>query len=332
MHANVGACTIFAATSGSSVATAATIGTVALPEMKKYRYNEALYLGTLAAGGTLAILIPPSINLIVYAMLTNTSVPQLYLAGFIPGFALAAMFSATVLSICFIKPKWGGARVHTSWVMRIRTLPDLMPPLFIFLLVIGSIYGGVATPTVASSLGVVGAIILAAVNRTLSWEMLRIAFENTMRTTAILLLIIAAATFLNFVISALGLTQQLAAFVQNLGLGKLGTMVAIIIFYIVLGCFMETFSMMITTTPLIFPIVVALGYDPIWFGIVLVILMEKALITPPFGLNLYVIQALRDRGSFNEVVVGASVFVGAMLLMIVALIAFPQIALWLPGL
>ncbi|MGE3992587.1 TRAP transporter large permease [Pseudorhodoplanes sp.] len=331
MHANIGACTVFAATSGSSVATAATIGTVALPEMNKYRYNEALYLGTLAAGGTLGILIPPSINLIIYAMLTDTSVPKLYLAGFVPGFALAMLFSVTVIIACRFRPKWGGAPVQTSWAMRIRTLPDLLPPLFIFLLVIGSIYGGLATPTEASSLGVVGAVILAATNRTLSWQMLRVAFENAMRINAILMLIIAAATFLNFVISTIGLTQQLAEFVQNLGLGKLGTMIAIIIFYILLGCVMETFSMMVTTTPLIFPIVVALGYDPIWYGIVLVILMEKALITPPFGLNLYVIQALRDRGSFNQVIVGSSAFVIAMLLMIVALIAFPEIALWLPS-
>ncbi|CAH1387505.1 TRAP transporter large permease [Candidatus Nitrotoga sp. M5] len=331
MHANIGACMMFAATSGSSVATAATVGTVALPEIEKHRYNETLYLGTLAAGGTLGILIPPSINIIIYGMLTETSVPSLYLAGFIPGFLLAVIFSVMVIISCFIRRAWGGVPVQTSWELRMRTLPNLLPPLFIFILVIGSIYGGVATPTEASSLGVVGAIILAAFNRSLSWEMLRLATEGTMRMTAILLLIIAAATFLNFVISAIGLTHQLTVVVQDIGFGKVGTMIAIIIFYIVLGCFMETFSMMITTIPLIFPIVITLGYDPIWYGIVLVILMEMSLITPPFGLNLFVIQSLRKTGNFSQVVIGASVFVVTMLFFIAALMIFPQIALWLPG-
>jgi C4-dicarboxylate transporter, DctM subunit len=331
MHANIGACTLFAAASGSSVATAATIGSVALPELRKHNYNESLYLGTIAAGGTLGILLPPSINMVIYAMLTDTSVPKLYLAGFVPGFMLASMFSLTIIVACLIRPSWGGTPVVATWGARWRSLPYLLPPLAIFVVVIGSIYAGIATPTEASSLGVVGALILAACNRTLTVEMLRVAFESAMRTTAILMLIISAAAFLNFVISALGLDQQLAASIRSLGLGKIEVMLVIIVFYIILGCFMETFSMMITTTPLIFPIVVAAGYDPVWYGIVLVILMEKALITPPFGLNLYVVQAIWDKGSFKQVVIGSSIFVLAMLLLIFALMVFPQLALWLPS-
>jgi C4-dicarboxylate transporter DctM subunit len=331
MHANIGACTLFAAASGSSVATAATIGSVALPELRRHHYNESLYLGTIAAGGTLGILLPPSINMVIYAMLTNTSVPKLYLAGFIPGFMLAAMFSLTVIVACLIKPSWGGTPVVATWEARWRSLPHLLPPLAIFVVVIGSIYAGIATPTEASSLGVVGALILAAFNRTLTVEMLRVAFESTMRTTAILMLIISAAAFLNFVVAALGIDQQLAASIRSLGFGKIEVMLVIIVFYIILGCFMETFSMMITTTPLIFPIVVAAGYDPVWYGVALVILMEKALITPPFGLNLYVVQAIWDQGSFKQVVIGSSIFVLAMLLMIFALMVFPQLALWLPS-
>src|SRR5690606_8357432 len=170
MHANIGSCAMFAATSGSSVATAATVGTVALPEIDKRGYDERLFLGTIAAGGTLGILIPPSINMIIYGLLTNTSVPQLYLAGFIPGALLASLFSLTVLLFCVARPEWGGERMRFSLAACLRTLPYLLPPLGIFLVVVGSIYAGVATPTEAASLGVAAAMLLAAANGALSWR------------------------------------------------------------------------------------------------------------------------------------------------------------------
>jgi C4-dicarboxylate transporter, DctM subunit len=184
MHANIGSCAFFAATCGSSVATAATIGVVAMPEIERRGYNERLFLGTIAAGGTLGILIPPSINIIIYGLLTNTSVPKLYLAGFIPGFMLASMFSLTVLMACLVKPRLGGENIPFDLRACIRTLPSLAPPLGIFLVVVGSIYAGVATPTEAASLGVVAAMGLAAWNRAVSLQMLREVFEGTMRTTA----------------------------------------------------------------------------------------------------------------------------------------------------
>ena len=330
MHANIVSCAMFAATSGSSVATAATVGTVALPEIERRGYDERLFLGTLAAGGTLGILIPPSINMIIYGLLTNTSVPQLYLAGFIPGFLLAGLFMLLVVIRCIANPAAAGVRVETSWATRIRTLPDLLPPVGIFLVVVGSIYAGIATPTEAASLGVVAALLLAAAHRRLSIPMLQRAIEGTMRTTATIMLIILAATFLNFVLAAIGLTQQLTAFIQGLGLGPVGTMLAIIVFYVILGCFMETLSMLITTTPLIAPIVIALGYDPIWFGIILVVLMETALITPPVGLNLYVVQGIRRRGPMNDVIIGSLPFVLMMFVLIALLMLFPGIAMWLP--
>ncbi|WP_119419793.1 TRAP transporter large permease [Desertibaculum subflavum] len=331
MHANIGTCTMFAATSGSSVATAATIGTVAIPEIEKRRYDEALFLGTIAAGGTLGILVPPSINIIIYGILTDTSVPQLYLAGFIPGFLLAALFSLTVILFCLFDPKKGGIKVQTSWQRRIATLPNLLPPFGIFLIVVGSIYAGIATPTEAASLGVVAALILAAARGRLSLAMLKLALEGTMRTTAMIMLIILAAGFLNFVLAGIGLTTQLADFLKGLGLGPLGMMMAVIVFYMILGCFMETLSMMITTTPLIAPIVFHLGYDPVWYGILMTVLMEMALITPPVGVNLYVVHGLRGRGSMNEVIRGATPFVLAMGGLIVLLMIFPDIALWLPA-
>ncbi len=331
MHSNIGSCAFFAASSGSSVATAATVGTVAIPEVERRGYSEALFCGTLAAGGTLGILIPPSINLIIYGLLTDTSVPQLYLGGLVPGVILASLFMVTVIIACRIKPEWGGEKISTTWEARIRSLPALLPPLGIFIVVVGSIYAGLATPTEAASLGVVAALGLAAANRSLNLEMLRQAVEGTMRTTAMVMLIIMAAIFLNFVLAAIGLTQQMTDFLAGLGLTPLGTILVIIVFYIVLGCFMETLSMLITTTPLVAPIVISLGYDPVWFGILATVLLETALITPPVGVNLYIVQGIRTSGgSMNDVIVGTLPFVLTMFVMIALLVAFPNIALWLP--
>lgn len=332
MHSNIGSSALFAATSGSSVATAATIGTVAIPQIEKRGYNEPLFLGTIAAGGTLGILIPPSINLILYGLLTDTSVPELYLAGFLPGFLLAVLFMLTVVVLCLWKSGWGGAPIKASWSERINALPSLIPPIGIFLVVVGSIYAGLATPTEAASLGVVAAMILAAFNKKLTIDMLRQAVEGTMRTTSMIMLIILAAVFLNFVLSVIGLTQALADFVTGLGLTPFQTMLMIVAILVLLGCFMETLSMLLITAPLITPIVVALGYDPVWFGILLMVLLETALITPPIGINLYVVQGVRGRGEMLDVMKGALPFVVTMFAMVALLLAFPQIALWLPSL
>jgi C4-dicarboxylate transporter, DctM subunit len=331
MHANIGSCALFAATSGSSVATAATIGTVALPEIQKRGYHEPLFLGTLAAGGTLGILIPPSINFILYGLLTNTSVPRLYLAGFVPGFLLALLFMLVVYVACVLDPKKGGTPIVSTWSERLSSLSSLIPPIGIFLVVVGSIYAGVATPTEAASLGVVAALLLAAWERQVSWSMLRAVAEGTMRTTAMIMLIIMAAQFLNFVLAAIGVTDGIGKAIEALGLGKYGTMILIVVFYLILGCFMETISMMILTTPFIAPIVFKIGWDPIWWGIVLTVLIEAALITPPVGLNLYVVQGMRARGPVSDVIRGALPFVYAMLALIGLLMVAPDVALWLPN-
>lgn len=330
MHANIGASTLFSATSGSSVATAATVGTVAIPQIKRYGYNEPLFLGSLAAGGTLGILIPPSINLVIYGVLTNSSVPKLYLAGIIPGFAMAALFMLMIIVACVVKPAWGGKKIHARWRERLASLTHLAPPMGIFLLVVGSIYAGLATPTEAAALGVLGAFILAACYRRLTWSMLREVIEGTMRSTAMIMLIVIAASFLNFVMSATGLTTALTNSIQGLGLSPTWMLLVVVVFYLVLGCFMETLSMMITTIPIVAPIMIGLGYDPIWLGIVIIVLVEAALITPPVGLNLFVVQSLRKTGSMNAVIVGALPFVFAMFIMLALLAAFPALALWLP--
>lgn len=253
MHANIGASALFAATSGSSVATAATVGTVAIPQIEKQRYNESLFLGSLAAGGTLGILIPPSINLVIYGVLTNTSVPKLYLAGLIPGLLMAVLFMAIIAIACIIKPVWGGKKIEALWSERIASLVHLVPPLGIFLLVVGSIYAGIATPTEAAALGVVGALILAAIKGRLTLTMLREALEGTMKATAMIMLIVIGAAFLNFIMSASGLTNAITSSISGLGVSPFWMLAILVVFYLILGCFMETLSMMITTIPIVTP-------------------------------------------------------------------------------
>ena len=330
MHSNIAACAMFAATSGSSVATAATIGTVAMGEIRKHGYSERLFLGTIAAGGTLGILIPPSINLIVYGVLTDSSIPKLYLAGIFPGLVLAGLFMLTVLALCIARPALGGRRTTASWEQRRQALPDLVPPLVIFVAVIGSIYAGWATATESAALGVLAALAVTAWHRRLNMRMLLEAFEGTMRTTAMIMAILIAAYFLNFVITSIGLTTQVNRFITGLGLSATELLVAVIVFYLILGMFMETLSMMVATVPIIAPIMFKAGYDPIWFGVLIVILMETAMITPPVGINLYVVQGLRTRGKIDDVIIGAAPFVVTMIVMIAVLSLWPGLALWLP--
>lgn len=332
MHANIGASALFAATSGSSVATAATVGTVAIPQIKRHGYNEPLFLGSLAAGGTLGILIPPSINMVLYGVLTNTSVPKLYLAGIIPGLLLTVLFMLTIIVGCVMVPAWGGKRVTGTWRLRLASLIHLAPPLGIFLLVVGSIYAGLATPTEAAALGVTGAMILAACFKRLTFAMLAEAIEGTMKSSAMILLIIIASGFLNFVMSATGITDVITSSISGLGLSPAMMILVVVIFYLILGCFMESLSMMITTIPIVAPIMLALGFDPIWTGILIIVLVEAALITPPVGLNLFVVHSLRKSGSMGPVIIGSLPFVAAMALLILLLSIFPSIALFLPGL
>ncbi len=331
LHANIGTAAFFSATSGSSVATAATVGTVAMPQARALGYDERLFAGSIAAGGTLGIMIPPSINLIVYGFMTETSIPRLFVAGILPGVMLALMFILGTAGLCSLKPAWGGPVFVHSWRDRLRGLVDLVPMLGLFAVIIGSIYTGWATPTEAAAVGVLATLGIAAVNRTLSFAMLNAAILGTMRTTAMIMLIIISAYFLNFVLSAVGATQALSHLVGASGLSPLATMLLIVGMYVILGFFIETLSLMVITVPVVAPVVVAIGYDPIWFGIMLILLIEMALITPPVGLNLYVVQGVRGHGSISDVIMGAIPYALTMLVMAALLIAFPQIALYLPN-
>ncbi|WP_440996621.1 TRAP transporter large permease [Arhodomonas sp. SL1] len=331
LHANIGTATLFSATSGSSVATAATIGTVAMPQAGRLGYDERLFAGSIAAGGTLGIMIPPSINLIVYGFLTETSIPRLFAAGLLPGLMLAGLFILGTAVICTLRPGLGGPRRHHDWRRRITGLWHLVPVLGLFALVVGSIYAGWATPTEAAALGVVGALAIAAAMRRLTLRVLIDAVDGTMRTTGMIMLIIISSYFLNFVLASAGVTRDLEALIEGAGLGPYGTLVLVIGLYIVLGFFVETLSLMVITIPIVAPLIIAQGFDPVWFGILLILLIEMALITPPVGLNLYVVQGVRGHGSLNEVMLGALPYVGLMLLTAVLLVLAPGIALFLPS-
>jgi tripartite ATP-independent transporter DctM subunit len=331
LHANIGTATLFSATSGSSVATAATVGSVAMPQARALGYDDRLFAGSIAAGGTLGIMIPPSINLIVYGFLTETSIPRLFLAGLVPGLLLAALFMATAAITCTLRPELGGPRRPARWAERLRALPDLLPVLGLFAVIVGSIYAGWATPTEAAALGVVAALALSIANRTFNLRMLKEAVESAVKTTAMIMLIIISAYFLNFVLAGAGVTRQLAALIDGLGFGAYGMLACIILLYIILGFFIETLSLMVITIPIVAPVVIALGFDPIWFGVLLILMIEMALITPPVGLNLYVVQGVGGGISLNRVMTGALPFVAAMLVMALLLVLFPDIALYLPG-
>lgn len=327
LHANIGTAAMFAATSGSSVATAATITTVALPQARRYGYNESLFAGSIASGGTLGILIPPSINLIVYGFLTNTSIPRLFMAGIVPGILLTVVFMVFILMACMIRPELGGGTRSATWEERFATLKDLVPVLLIFAVVIGSIYAGLATPTESAALGVIAALLLAFRYKAVNRRFIQDVLEGAMRTTAMIMLILISANFLNFVLDAVGLAEMLRAFVNNLGLSPLKTLLVIISLYVVLGFFVETLSLMVITVPIVTPVIVGMGYDPVWFGVLLILLIEMALITPPVGLNLYVVQGVRNSGSISDVMIGSLPFVLAIALMIAILVAFPDLAL-----
>lgn len=331
LHANIGTATLFSATSGSSVATAATIGTVAIPQGKEMKYDPRLFTGSIAAGGTLGIMIPPSINLIVYGFLTETSIPRLFAAGLLPGLLLAVLFMLGTALLCLWRPSLGGpSRPHT-WQERFSGLRHLVPVLLLFGVVVGSIYAGWATPTEAASLGVIGALLIALSMRKLSWAIIIEALDGTMRTTGMIMLIIIASYFLNFVLASAGITRELRDFLQAAGLGPYETLLLVIALYIVLGFFIETLSLMVITIPIVAPIMIGMGFDAVWFGILLILLIEMALITPPVGLNLYVVQGVRQGGPFNDVMIGALPYVGLMLLMAIVLILFPSVAMFLPG-
>jgi len=331
LHTNIGCCALFAATSGSSVATAATIGTVALPALNERDYPKRESLGTLAAGGTLGILIPPSVNLLVYGSLTNTSIGQLFIAGIVPGVLLTLLFMLYIAGRSTFSDKGKTIEMAVPLSVKLRTSRHLVPPVVIFVIVMGSIYMGLATPTESAAIGVVVALAFAAGAGCLSFEFLQNCFVHTARTTGMVLLIITGAFILNVTLALLGVAQTMTSWVAEMGLSPLGLLLSLIVFYLFLGMFMDVLSMQVLTIPIAVPIAVQAGIDPIWFGIFVVLMCELGLITPPVGMNLYVVQGVRpDRGDFNDVIWGSVPYAVLMLLFTLVLIAAPELVLWLP--
>jgi tripartite ATP-independent transporter DctM subunit len=331
LHTNIGSCALFAATSGSSVATAATIGTVALPSLKKRGYPMRASLGTLAAGGTLGILIPPSVNMIVYGSLTNNSIGKLFIAGIIPGILLTGCF---MLYIAVSNLASGNPirEAPVPMAERVRTLSYLVAPLVVFGIVMGSLYFGIATATESAALGVMAALFFVWQSGKLTWEVLKTCFISTARVSGMILLIMTAAFILNLAISLTGVAESMTRWVAGLGLSKTGLILALIVFYLVLGMFMDVLSMQVATIPITYPIATAIGVDPIWFGIFIVLMCELGLITPPVGMNLFVVHGIRpDKGGIEDAIWGALPYAAIMILFTLLLMAVPQLATWLPA-
>jgi len=331
LHTNIVSSGVFSAISGSSVATAATMGSVALPFFRGTAYDRRYVMGSLAAGGALGNLIPPGITFIIYGLITETSVGALYIAALGPGLLVTLAF----IVVIFVHG-WRHPLPVTGPSLpladKLRGLVDLLPTLVLIAIVLGTIYGGLATPTESAALGVVAAIGLAAIERRVSWSMLNAAAESAARNTALIGLILFGAYLLNYVLTGIGVPQALANSVAGLPLPRWAIMLLIIGFYLALGTFMEGFSMVITTIPVIFPVVKALGYDPVWFGVIVTMLVEIALISPPDGTVLYVLQGMRkDGGSISDIFVGVLPFLFVYILSIFALLLVPGVALWLPS-
>lgn len=333
LHTNIAACGMFSAISGSSVATAATIGTVSLKDFAKRGYNEKLVVGSIAAGATLGILIPPSINLIIYGAMTNSSIGRLFMAGVVPGVILILTFIVMIILISVFNPSVVGDSGKTpSLETRLKRLRFLLPPIGIFLVVMSTIYLGWGTPTEAAAVGVGLAFLLAAANGKMSFAFLHGVFLSTVKLTAMIMFILSCALFMNFILGFLGVPRAMTNFVADLGLTAFQTILILIVFYFILGLFMEALAMMVATVPVVFPLIIFLGIDPIWFGIFLVLMMEVALVTPPMGLNLYVVQGIRGRGSISDVFIGVIPFIFCMFFVVALIIAFPGVVTWLPSL
>lgn len=330
--ATIGACAGFSAICGSSTATAATMGTVALPEMRKQNYDKAFSTGTVAAGGTLGILIPPSIVLIIYGTQTELSIGKLFIAGMLPGLLFSSLFVLGILVMCFIKPDLGAAAPRTSFRAKLASLSGTIEMALLFVLVIGGLLFGWFTPTEAAGIGAAGAIAISVARRSLSWAAFKKALVGTTRTTAMVLLIMASAMIFSRFLTVSTLPQNFAHWVGGLNASPYVILFGIMAVYIVGGCLMDALSFLIITINIFFPIIVNAGFDPIWFGVVIVILMEAGAITPPVGLNVYVIRGISDDVELQDIFRGVLPYLMMLLLGLIMLTVFPQIALFLPGL
>jgi len=329
--ATVVACAGFASLSGSSVASAITMGRVALPEMKRYGYDARLATGVVAAGGTLGILIPPSTVLVVYALLTEQSIGRLFVAGILPGILLTALFILTVMVICYFRPDFGPPAEALPMRARFKALARGGAFLVVVLVTLGGIYGGVFTVNEAAAVGAFLTMLHALWQRKLNLAAMIDALLQTVRTTSMVFLILIGAHIFSPFLALSRIPVNLATALNDLALPALGVLAVLVVAYLILGMFLEGFAMMVLTVPIVFPIVTALGYDPIWFGIFMVLVIEMGMISPPVGVNVFVVKGVAEDVPMGRIFAGIMPFWLAMLLCIGLLVAFPQIALFLPN-
>jgi C4-dicarboxylate transporter DctM subunit len=328
--ATIAACGGFAAISGSSVATAATFATVAYPEMRRYGYPQSFATGVIAAGGTLGAMLPPSTVLAVYGILTQQDIGKLFMAGIIPGMLAISMYIVTIALIGMVRPSFLPAGVPASWKDRRAGLRDVWAPLALFTFVIGGLYGGLFTPTEAGGMGAGGAFILGILRRRLSRADIRASLLQATRTAAAVFTVLIGALLFGYFLTITQTPQKVTLFLTGTGLGRYGVLALIMLMYLVLGCLMDAMAMIILTVPIVFPLIMALGFDPIWFGIIIVMTVELGLIHPPVGMNVFVIKSVVKDVSFVTIFYGVLPFVLTDLVRLIVLIAFPLLATFLP--
>ncbi|QNK68703.1 TRAP transporter large permease [Variovorax sp. PAMC26660] len=328
--ATVVACGGFAAICGSSVATAATFSAVAYPEMRRFNYPQSFSTGVIAAGGTLGAILPPSTVLAVYAILTQQDIGKLFMAGIVPGILAMAMYVMTIAIIVKLRPDWLPGGEVKPWSERFKDLKNVWAPLVLFVFVIGGLYGGFFTPTEAGGVGASGAFILGLVRRKLDGPKIREALLSATRTAAAVFTVLIGALLFGYFLTITQSPQKLTEFLTGLGIGRYGVLALIMLMYLVLGCLMDAMAMIILTVPIIYPVIVHLGFDPIWFGVIIVMTVELGLIHPPVGMNVFVIKSVVKDVSFTTIFKGVLPFIVTDIVRLVILIAFPVIALWLP--
>ncbi len=332
VHVNIVACTLFAAVSGSSAATTATVGKITLPQLLKRNYDRSLVLGSLAGAGTLGIMIPPSMMMLVYGILADVSIGKLFIAGVIPGLLLAVGFSGFVALRCLFNPNLAPrGDLRYTWGDRLKTIPQLLPVIFLIVMVLGSIYLGWATPTEAAAVGVLGSLFFAKISQSLDWKVFKEALMGSVKTSCMIMWIVCGASFLSVAVGYLGIPAGLTAYIGTLALSKYMLIAILSVMYIILGCLLDGFSMIVMSLPIALPLIKAAGFDPIWFGIYLVVMIEVAQITPPVGFNLFVINGLVGDSLFTIAKYALPSFI-IMMLFTIAITVYPDLVLFLPRL
>jgi len=332
LHANVAGSTLFAAVSGSSAATTATIGKITIAKLLERKYDNNLTIGSLCGAGALGIMIPPSIVMIIYGILTDTSIARLFAAGVIPGFLAAGLYSAYIILRAMANPGVAPSTARRfTWGDRVRALKDLSPVLILMVIVLGGIYTGVVTPSEAAALGLSATIVMVIVMGQFSWRTMIDTLQGSVSLTSMIMTIVVAAAFLSATIAYMHLPQQLAAFISKLEIGPYALIAILGVFYILIGLVLEGVSIFVTTLPIAFPLITHAGFDPVWFGVFLVIMVELGTVSPPVGFNLFILQGLTGQ-SMARVSRASAPFAALLLATAVLLVMFPGIALWLPGL